>query len=49
SQSKITAFLPKVSIPITIKELTTNKLVNFVYKDLCLFEIIEGEEFRDFS
>ncbi|CAG8839893.1 2295_t:CDS:1, partial [Cetraspora pellucida] len=49
SQSKITAFLPKVSIPTTIKELTTNKLVNFVCKDLRPFEIIEGEGFRDFS
>ncbi|CAG8793988.1 1385_t:CDS:1, partial [Cetraspora pellucida] len=48
SQSKITAFLSKVSIPTTIKKLTTNKLVNFVYKDLHSFEIIEDERFRDF-
>lgn len=49
SQLKITGYLPKTSIPTTIKELTTNKLVNFVCKDLRPFEIIEGKGFRDFS
>ncbi|CAG8777106.1 9965_t:CDS:1, partial [Cetraspora pellucida] len=48
-QSKIIAFLPKASISTTIKKLTTNKLVNFVCKDLCPFEIIEDEGFKDFS
>ncbi|CAG8823663.1 20456_t:CDS:1, partial [Dentiscutata erythropus] len=39
-QSKITTFLPKQYIPSNIKELTINKLVSFVCKDLRPFEII---------
>ncbi|CAG8818664.1 17898_t:CDS:1, partial [Cetraspora pellucida] len=42
-------FLSKISISTIIKELITKKLVNFVYKDLHPFEIIEDEGFRDFS
>ncbi|CAG8841620.1 41395_t:CDS:2, partial [Gigaspora margarita] len=49
NQLKITLFLPKKTILPTAKESTTNKIVNFVCKDLRPFEIIEGEGFRDFS
>jgi hypothetical protein len=48
-QLKITSFISKKTIPPIAKELTINKLVNLVCKDLRPFEIIIGDGFREFS
>src|SRR4051812_14437131 len=39
----------KKNFPIVAKDIITKKIVDFVCKDLRQFEIISGQDFRDFS
>lgn len=48
-QSKITSYWGKKTAPTSAKEVTTNKIINLVCKDLRPFEIIVGQGFREFS
>ncbi|CAB4427239.1 unnamed protein product [Rhizophagus irregularis] len=48
-QPKITTFWGKKEIPTAAKEVTSKKLINLVCKDIRPFEIIVGQDFREFA
>ena len=48
-QPKITSYWTSKNLPITTKDIVTKKIINLVCKDLRPFEIIVGQDFREFS
>lgn len=48
-QPKITSYWTTKNFPTAAKDVTTEKIVNFVCKDLRPFEIITGQGFREFA
>src|ERR1044071_7256297 len=48
-QQKITSYWTSKNFPTAAKELTSQKIIDFVCKDLHPFEIISGQGFREFA
>ena len=48
-QPKITSYWTSKNFLTTAKDIVIKKIINLVCKDLCSFEIIVGQSFREFS